>query len=66
MQFNEMMDEMSIRKHIHWNGKRQIGYVNYGYDMESDSLPEAKDALVFLLVALNSRWKLPKRHTIII
>jgi hypothetical protein len=61
-----MMDEMSIRKHIHWNGKRQIGYVNYGHDMESDSLPEAKDALVFLLVALNSRWKLPKRHTIII
>jgi hypothetical protein len=54
-----MMNEMSIRKHIHWNGKRQIGYVNYGYDMESDSLPEAKDALVFLLVALNSRWKLP-------
>jgi hypothetical protein len=25
-----MMNEMSIRKHIHWNGKRQIGYVNYG------------------------------------
>jgi hypothetical protein len=37
-----MMDEMSIQKHIHWNGNRQIGYENYGYDMESDFLPEAK------------------------
>jgi hypothetical protein len=44
---------------IHWNGKRKIGYVNDEYDMKTDSLPKAKDAFVFLLVALNSRWKLP-------
>jgi hypothetical protein len=52
-------DEMSIRKYVEWTGKRYFGYVDFGGDIESDALPEAKEALVFLLVALNCRWKLP-------
>lgn len=32
---------------------------------DTDSLPEAKDALVFLLVAINSRWKVPVAYFLI-
>lgn len=28
-------------------------------DLKTDSLPMAKEALVFLVVALNSNWKVP-------
>lgn len=54
-----IMDEIAIKKHIHWNGKRYLGFVDFGTKLESDSLPEAKEALVFLLVGLNTRWKIP-------
>lgn len=54
-----IMDEMSIRKHVEWNGTKNIGYVDLGTDIESDALPVAKEALVFLLVGLNMRWKIP-------
>lgn len=53
-----MMDEMSIIEHIHWNGQRMVGYVNYGTFVDSDSLPRAKDVLVFMVVALNHKWKI--------
>jgi len=36
------------------------GFINFGQGSEdSDSLPMAKEALVFLVVALNSNWKVP-------
>lgn len=55
-----IMDEMAIREHLQWNGKRHQGYITVGADIDSyDNLPKAKDVLVFLLVALNSRWKVP-------
>lgn len=54
-----IMDEMSIRRHIQWNGKRQVGYIDYGFPLEGDSLPEAKEALVFLITGVNCRWKIP-------
>lgn len=55
-----IIDEMSIREHVQWNGKRHQGYVNFGTGTDlHDSLPRAKDVLVFLLVALNCRWKIP-------
>lgn len=53
-----MMDEMAIRKHVEWNGKRFVGYVDIGTGTTSDIIPEAREALVFMLVALNSRWKI--------
>jgi len=54
------MVEMSIREDIHFNGDRLQGYINFGQDkVDSDSLPLAREALVFLLVALNSNWKIP-------
>ncbi|KAE9524151.1 hypothetical protein AGLY_015516, partial [Aphis glycines] len=56
-----MMDEFSIKQDVHFNGKRNQGYVNYGTGLndDTDSLPLAKEALVLMLVALNSNWKIP-------
>ena len=52
-----MLDEMSIRKHVQWDGKQFHGYVVVGNDNFDDSAPVAKDALV--IMALNDSWKIP-------
>ena len=57
--FTLMLDEMSIKKQIEWNGKENIGFVDLGTNEEDDSLPAATNALVFLLVPLNGNWKIP-------
>ncbi|CAB4041035.1 THAP domain-containing 9, partial, partial [Paramuricea clavata] len=54
-----MLDEMSIRKHVEWDGKQFRGYVDLGTGINDDSLPEATDALVFMAVSVNSGWKVP-------
>ena len=54
-----MLDEMSIRKHVEWDGKQFRGYVDLGTGINDDSLPEATDALVFMAVAVNGSWKVP-------
>jgi len=51
---------MCFREDVHINGSRFQGYINFGQGSEdSDSLPMAKEALVLLVVALNSNWKVP-------
>lgn len=35
------------------------GYVDIGTDINSVELPEAKEALVFVLVCFNASWKMP-------
>lgn len=57
-----MADEMAIRKQLIWNEtkKQFIGYVDYGLNTEyNDSTEEASDALVFMVVPINSKGKLP-------
>ena len=55
-----MLDEMAIRKHVSWNGKSFLGYVDLGCDVnDDDSSPVAKNALVLMVVALNESWKVP-------
>lgn len=56
-----MMDEMSLHEHVHWTGSRQVGYVDYGTGIggSEHTLEKAKNALVFMLVGLNARWKVP-------
>ena len=55
-----VVDEMSVKKHIDWNGEKYHGYIDLGTGIqEPDSLPEARDALVFLVVAANGAWKVP-------
>lgn len=56
---NLILDEMSIRRQIEWTGQKFSGYVDIGTKLDSDILPEAKEVLVFMLVCVNSSWKIP-------
>ncbi len=60
-----MFDEMSIMKHVEWNGSKFVGYVDVGNGVEDDSVPVASEALVFMVVALNSNWKVPVGYFLI-
>lgn len=50
-------DEMAIRKHVDFDGKNCIGFVDCGNNINSGQL--AKEALVFMLTAINGSWKIP-------
>jgi hypothetical protein len=54
-----MVDGMSIKKKVELCGNKVRGYVDFGGNIISDQQPEAKEALVFLVNSLNSRWKIP-------
>ena len=60
---NLVMDEMAIRKHIHYDHiqKKYHGYVDFGNSYENENVEKdiAKEALVFLINAVNDRWKIP-------
>lgn len=56
---NLVMDEISIRKRIEWDGTRFTGFIDVGGHIDSEELPEAREAIVFLLVCLNQCWKVP-------
>ena len=60
-----MLDEMSIMRHLDFDGKRVVGYVDVGTHVDDDSLPEATEALVFLVVCLNGSWKVPIAYFLI-
>ncbi len=52
-----LLDEVHIKKSVEWNGKRYVGYVDLGIGTDDDSSPPATEALVFMVVAVNSNWK---------
>ena len=54
-----MMDEVAIRQQLEWDGKKYCGYIDMGTETDDDSLPLAKEALVFIVVAVNDHFKLP-------
>ena len=54
-----VMDEISIRKHVEWDGKRCRGYIDMGTEFDDDSLPIAKEALTFMIVSVNGSWRPP-------
>ena len=54
-----MIDEMSIKKHIQLVGQEVYGHIDIGNGVRDDSAPCATNALVFMLVAVNSNWKVP-------
>ena len=60
-----MLDEMSIMRHLDFDGKRVVGYVDVGTHVDDDSLPEATEALVVLVVCLNGSWKVPIAYFVI-
>lgn len=59
---NLVLDGMSIRKQILWDSKNEkfIGYCDFGngLQLENPDTP-ATEALVFMLVSLNGKWKWP-------
>jgi hypothetical protein len=54
-----IFDEMAIRKYIEWDGQRYHGFVDMGATIDFASNIEAKEVLVFMLVAINDTWKVP-------
>lgn len=52
-----MMDEIAIRRKIEWDGKKFQGYVDFGGGLDTDEVPEAKEALVFMVTGINANWK---------
>ncbi|KAF2879652.1 hypothetical protein ILUMI_26514 [Ignelater luminosus] len=66
--WNLVLDEMSIRQLVEWNGKNYYGFVNLGTNCtkeKSDYPPQAGNAIVIIAVALNSNWKVPLGHFLI-
>lgn len=53
-----IFDEMAIRQHIEYDGTNYYGYVDFGNNIQNDSMHVAKEALVFMVVAINNSWKL--------
>ncbi|KAL4082584.1 hypothetical protein QTP88_029807 [Uroleucon formosanum] len=60
-----VMDEMSIKQHVHWTGTRHQVYIDFGLGgktEEMDNLPYAKDAFVIMVVDINTSWKSTVDH----
>lgn len=62
-----ILDEMSIRRHVEWDGEKFSGKVDMGTDLpdNEDALPEARNVLVFLVVTLQGSWKIPCAYFLI-
>ncbi|KAL4152719.1 hypothetical protein QTP88_000552 [Uroleucon formosanum] len=58
---NLVLDEMSIKDKVEFNGKAFHGLVDMGSgtDLDGDNINHTTSALVFLIVAVNGNWKLP-------
>ncbi|VEN42830.1 unnamed protein product [Callosobruchus maculatus] len=54
-----VFDEISIRKQVEWDGHHYHGFVDIGSKIDSDSIPQASEALVIMLVGINACWKVP-------
>lgn len=54
-----VVDDMSIRKEISHDGRSVRGYIDFGTSVEDDSLPAARNVLVFMAVSLELDWKAP-------
>lgn len=63
-----LMDEMSIKKKVDYNGQRVDGYVNIGQPEDIiavDTTAVAKEALVFMVSSMEHRWKIPVAYYLI-
>ncbi|KAJ8050080.1 hypothetical protein HOLleu_03139 [Holothuria leucospilota] len=44
-----MFDEIALRQQVEFSGKDYCGYIDMGTQLDDDSLPLAKEALVFMV-----------------
>lgn len=56
---------MSIRKQVEWTGNKGTGYVNFGTELDSDNILEAREVLCFMAVPLNASWQIPTGYFLI-
>ncbi|KYN12118.1 THAP domain-containing protein 9, partial [Trachymyrmex cornetzi] len=63
-----MVDDIAIRKHVRWNGKKFTGFVTYNKSnmknvktnrQRSKLSNRAVEAMVIMVVCLNENWKIP-------
>lgn len=54
-----MIDGMSIKKDVKWDGTKHVGFVNFGVNYDDDRVPYAQEALAFMLNCINGSWKYP-------
>lgn len=54
-----VFDEMAIREHLEWDGKKYCGLVDFGGVVDDMQVGNATQALVFMLVCINEAWKVP-------
>ncbi|KYN22412.1 THAP domain-containing protein 9, partial [Trachymyrmex cornetzi] len=65
---NLVIDEIGIREQIEYDGNRYYGYVDLGVNSNTTNVDNplpARNALVFMLVALNNHWKVPLGYFLI-
>lgn len=65
MHFSLMLDEMSIKHQVEWDGKEYHGFVDIGTELDDDELPEVSYALVFMIVSINGHFKIPVPYYLI-
>lgn len=55
-----VLEEMKIKESSEWHplSQRHFGHVDFGFDIGTDNSTNATDALVLLLVGINTVWKL--------
>lgn len=53
------MNEMAIRKHIEWDGTTYHGYINFGSEIQNETVEEATECYVLMAMGINSSWKIP-------
>ncbi|KAH9360454.1 hypothetical protein HPB48_013429 [Haemaphysalis longicornis] len=56
---------MAIRKHVELVGVKVVGYVDFGTGLDNDSLPEAANPCVSMVVGVNVRFKIPVAYFLI-
>ncbi|CAF2140627.1 unnamed protein product, partial [Rotaria magnacalcarata] len=56
-----LMDEISIRQHVEWDGTKFSGYIDFGGEVkyDDDDSKIATQALVIMVNAVNGHWKVP-------
>lgn len=54
-----VLDEMNLRQHVEWLNDKVYGLVNIENNINDENMGYAKEALVFMIVAINESWKVP-------
>ena len=55
---------MNIHKHVQWSDakKKFLGFITYGSKKKHNGIPVAKQALVFMVTAVNGDFSFPVAH----